>query len=117
MSDRERKLREAQIDPEHGKEPIADVPLLNTYLSINKAHALQLGIYLGTIAGFLHAQSPIIGAIILTDLALASIGISALTMIAHLYVPNYAFTYTIRKNPWYYLTTLLLSFIITITLL
>lgn len=110
MAPNREDLRDAQIDPEHGKEPIVDIPLLNTYLSINKVHALQLGTNLGAITALVYVHSPLLGALLLFDIALSAIGISITANLTTLTIPNYAYTYTVRANPWYYLTALLLAF-------
>jgi len=111
-----KKIKEEQIDKDLGKKPL--FYFAHTYLSINKIHAVQLGVYIGIISALLFTYiHPIIGVLFLTDVALASFGVSVLSILPRFYIPVFAYIFTIRKNPWWYLNFLILSFGITLLFL
>jgi len=101
-------LKNNQIDKTHGSEPILDIPFINTTLSVNKIHAIELGIGNSTIIAYIYTINPILSIPLLIEIYLASTGYSILfdKLKPQTEIPNYAYTYTIRKNPWYYLMTM-----------
>lgn len=100
--------KDLYVDEEKATEEIA------YGLTYNEIHSFYLGSVLGVLIGFLYGFTPTLGAILIVDMALGSVGISFISMIADIYPPNIAFKYTIRAEPWYYLIPLMLFFFLSV---
>lgn len=97
------QIKQNQIDEQHGSEPILNIPYINTSLTVNKTHAIELALANSFIIAYIYNIQPKLTIPLILEMYLASTGYSILFDKLNLTIPNYAYTYTVRKNPWYYL--------------
>lgn len=108
------RIKKLMINLKKGKEPvIQDIPIYNgNTLSYNEVHAIQLGLSLGSVLAITHTYHPVLATLILLDLSLTSIGLSIISQLSKLSFKSYAYVLTVRSNPWYFLNSLILTYLV-----
>lgn len=117
MSDKNlrEKIKENQLDEKYSEREVLNIPGLNTYFTLNKIHCIELGVVFGIVTGLIFQNiSHVVGVMVLIDLSFSPIGFSFITATERLTVPNYPFTFTVRAEPWWFLTFLLGSFLFSV---
>lgn len=104
-------MTKKQID----KDKANDTAISQLSLSYNEVHSLELGLYLGVIISLVYTHvNPTISIILLYDVAVSSIGFSITANVLNTILDNKAFRYTIKAEPWYYIGSLTISFIVSL---
>lgn len=104
-----------QVDPDIGHDIVVDLKF--TKLSYNEAHALELGLMIGIIIALTLTLSPLLAILLLLELSLVAVGLNMTATVEHRIVEAYAFLYTVRANPWYYLISLVSTFLISVQII
>jgi len=101
----------SQINTDIGHDIVADLKF--TKLSYNEAHGLELGIMIGIVIALTLTLSRLLAILLLLELSLMAVGLNMTATVEHRVVEAKAFLYTVRANPWYYLVSLVSTFVVT----
>lgn len=116
MVEPDNELESKQVNPDKGTSEI--IPQIG--LSYNEWHAMIIGASIGVLTSSIIALTPtpfdIIATFIAVDKALAVTGKSITTDLVKTYPPTYAYIYNIRSEPWYYLATLVIFYILGLSI-
>lgn len=94
-----------QIDKEKANEVVND----KINLTYNELHSLELGVVLAFAVSFIYMHLPLTATVIFIEIMLIPLGISLHSFVyRYADLPAYAFAYTVRSEPWYFLIPFIL---------
>jgi len=99
------------------KDKATNTAIESLELSYNEVHAMELGGLTAFLIALISTKTPTLSLLLAVDKGLSATGYSFTTDAVDMKPTNYAFSYTVRAEPWYFLGVYIPTFTITYYLL